>query len=218
MPRLPSVVVLCGGQGTRIQHLLPFGYPKIMASVCGVPFVDVLEDHLYRSGFETIIYATGYGHEHLYRYLKENETKTKLDRYFSRETEPLGTAGAVHHVALKYDTILGGEFFVINGDTVCKLDFVLMHSCHRTSTAWATIATTTEFQSVGTYLFQTDIIKRVDPSADGKLRTTEEFLSECVNFEMSKGVQFFEVNAPFYDIGTPEGMASLWANDRLTIL
>lgn len=207
MSKLPPVIVLCGGKGERIKDLLPMGYPKIMAPVRGGPFVDTLEAHLIEAGFETIIYATGYGHDHLYGYL-ENKSSEKITRYFSRETEPLGTAGAVRAAVENYHA-LGENFVIVNGDTICKMNFPAIYEQHCEAKAWATIAVNAEWQNVGTYVVSATIAAFVRVY---RLRDLDVLIDDALmeaHAIIGADIRLFHVGEPFCDIGTPEGLASL---------
>ncbi len=84
-------VVLAGGQGTRIRHLLP-DLPKPMAPVLGRPFLEWLVRYLAGQGIGEVIVSTGYKAE-------------VIEGHFARlalpgirvscvsEAEPLGTGG-----------------------------------------------------------------------------------------------------------------------------
>ncbi|MBM3854814.1 MAG: hypothetical protein FJ399_16955, partial [Verrucomicrobia bacterium] len=55
---LPLVVILAGGFGTRVRHLLP-GVPKPMAAVAGRPFVEWVVRFFARHGAKEFAIATG---------------------------------------------------------------------------------------------------------------------------------------------------------------
>jgi len=112
-----SVVVLAGGQGSRIQPVLG-NTPKLLALINGVPFIDYLLKWLNESlrsiDYEVSV-ATGIGHEKIQLYIDVNS----LDCKTIREHIPLGTLGAAAHAAEQIDA---NDTLVINGDTLFECD------------------------------------------------------------------------------------------------
>ena len=58
-PEQITAVILAGGFGTRIRHLL-VDLPKPMASVNGRPFVEWVVRHLAAQGIRHVILSTGH--------------------------------------------------------------------------------------------------------------------------------------------------------------
>ncbi len=54
-----SAVVLAGGFGTRVRHLLP-GIPKPIAPVFGRSFLDWIIAFLRRGGIQSCVFSTGH--------------------------------------------------------------------------------------------------------------------------------------------------------------
>jgi D-glycero-alpha-D-manno-heptose 1-phosphate guanylyltransferase len=120
-----DVLVLCGGQGTRIRSVVP-DKPKILVNVGGKPFVDILLDNLASQGFRRVILAVGYMKEQIKKYFQANPPKNMLVE-FSTEDRPLGTGGAVKKAK---SFIKSEHFLVMNGDCFCPVDFRKFYESH----------------------------------------------------------------------------------------
>ncbi|MBX7123129.1 MAG: NTP transferase domain-containing protein [Opitutaceae bacterium] len=115
----PGVIVLAGGFGTRVSHLLP-GVPKPMASVAGRPFVEWVVRAFARWGCREFFMATG----HL-AHVIENHFKSQpipnVTISSSVETSPLGTAGGCLN-ALPSEAAPNRRWLVVNGDSLVLAD------------------------------------------------------------------------------------------------
>ncbi len=60
-------VILAGGYGTRVQHLLP-DVPKPMAPVAGKPFLEWIISYLKVQGITKVVISTGYRGELIEEY------------------------------------------------------------------------------------------------------------------------------------------------------
>ncbi|WP_201315295.1 nucleotidyltransferase family protein [Dyella sp. EPa41] len=112
-----EIVVLAGGFGTRLRDVVS-DVPKPLAPVRGRPFLAYLLDAFAQQKLRRVIFATGYMGEVLPEAL--GRTWRGMDLVYVRESEPLGTGGAIAHAAA---SIMGDAFFVANGDTFLSLDY-----------------------------------------------------------------------------------------------
>lgn len=110
----PLAVILAGGAGTRIRHLLP-GLPKPLAPVAGHPFLDWVIRYLHGQGVRSIVVSAGF-------------LADKLEEFASargigcvREPEPLGTGGGFLH-ALALSGRKEHEILACNGDSLVLTD------------------------------------------------------------------------------------------------
>lgn len=112
-----EAIVLAGGFGTRLRGVVD-GVPKPLAPVAGRPFLALVLDALATQGMRRVVLATGYRGEQIETALGAVWRGMSLD--YSRETEPLGTGGAI---ALAMQRIAGDACFVLNGDTWLALNY-----------------------------------------------------------------------------------------------
>src|SRR5438093_756867 len=91
--RLPPVVILAGGLGTRLRSVYAAG-PKSMAPVAGRPFLDYLLCWLQSQGVKEVILCVGYKRSHIKRFVGRGR-KWGLQANYSIEHTPLGTGGAL---------------------------------------------------------------------------------------------------------------------------
>ncbi|MBQ9473210.1 MAG: nucleotidyltransferase family protein [Bacteroidales bacterium] len=120
-----EAIVLAGGFGTRLQHVVS-DVPKPMAPVAGRPFVEYLFDQLVHYRFDHIVLSTGYKHEAI-----EGRFGTAyrgMELTYAREETPLGTGGGLRN-ALQFcreETVT-----VLNGDTLFLVDHESLSEFHR---------------------------------------------------------------------------------------
>lgn len=108
-------VVLAGGFGTRIKHLLP-NIPKPMAEVAEKPFLGWVLTYLQRQGIAQTLLSTG----HLAQIIEEYAQKQPipdLELKCYPETSPLGTAGGFIN-AIKQSEQKPKAWLVLNGDSL----------------------------------------------------------------------------------------------------
>jgi D-glycero-alpha-D-manno-heptose 1-phosphate guanylyltransferase len=113
------VVILAGGQGTRVRHLLP-DLPKPMAPACGRPFVEWVVRFLAKQGCRRFAVSTGYKAESIKRHFAASPVPG-VEIACVAEPEPLGTAGGVRHVLRMLDA-REEAFLVSNGDSLLVAD------------------------------------------------------------------------------------------------
>ena len=122
--RLSQVVavVLAGGFGTRVAHLLA-GVPKPMVPVAGKPFLEWVVRCLARQGIPKVILSTGHLADVAESHFRTQPVAGVVTRCVA-ETQPLGTAGGFFNAAR-----LSGEtpeaWLVANGDSLVFADLAL---------------------------------------------------------------------------------------------
>ena len=114
-PEKITAVVLAGGFGKRIQHLLP-GLPKPMAPVNGRPFLEWVVRYLAAQKIQRVILSTGHLTEMIERHFQTQPVKNVRVSCVP-EIKPLGTAGgflnAIHGTIDK-----PVAWLVLNGDSL----------------------------------------------------------------------------------------------------
>ncbi len=112
-----TAVILAGGQGTRLQAVLA-DRPKVLAPVCGRPFLTYLLDQWESAGGRRVLLSTGFMAEKIQAAFGERYRTLQLT--YSKEDEILGTGGAVR---LALDCELSDPMLVMNGDSFIQADF-----------------------------------------------------------------------------------------------
>ena len=119
-----EAVILAGGLGTRLKDIVS-DMPKSMAPVNNKPFLAYLLDYLLKNGVRRVVLSVGYMHEKILNYFHKNYKGIEI--IYSIEPEPLGTGGAV---ALAMKSVLSDEVFILNGDTLFKIDLKGLYDFH----------------------------------------------------------------------------------------
>ena len=128
-----KAIVLAGGKGTRLApytHILP----KPLMPIGDMPILEVLIQQMKRSGITDIILSVGHLAHLLESYFQDG-SKYGINLRYSREDEPLGTAGPLSLIEDLNDT-----FLVTNGDVFTTLDLRTMIDFHHQNGGCATIA------------------------------------------------------------------------------
>ena len=114
-PEKITAVVLAGGFGKRIQHLLP-DLPKPMAPVNGRPFLEWVVRYLAAQKIRRVILSIGHLAETIEKHFQPQPVKNVRVNCVP-ESKPLGTAGgflnAIRSVAEK-----PAAWLVLNGDSL----------------------------------------------------------------------------------------------------
>lgn len=216
-----DVVILCGGLGKRLRPAVS-DRPKVLADINGKTFLDILIDNLVKHGFNNIILCVGYLKEHIKDHFDFDKD---FNIVFSEEEEPLGTGGALKNAR---PIIKSTTFMVMNGDSICDLNFKGFLDYHVSKRALMSMVLT-RLQKTGDYgNVALDLSNRI-VSFEEKVDTKGEclinagvylmqkevfsYMPEEINFSLEydlfpklvkdKCYGFISENE-FLDIGTPE--------------
>ena len=216
-----NLLILCGGQGKRLRSCVD-DRPKALAEIAGKAFLDILIDSLSQYSFNRIILSVGY----LKEQIKEHFDINPDDRIiFSEEEIPLGTGGALK----KARPLLGrSTFLVMNGDSVCNIDFEKLFNFHKTNNALMSMVLTRaetskdygfvaidDLNKIISFKEKVKIQKDALVSAGIYLMQNEIFnylpSQDCFSLEhdffpkiLDKGCYGYVVKSELIDIGTPE--------------
>ncbi|HXF51944.1 MAG TPA: sugar phosphate nucleotidyltransferase [Dehalococcoidia bacterium] len=119
-------VILAGGKGIRLRPLT-YAIPKPLIPVGEKPILEEIIARLRTHGFDDIILAVGYRAELIETYFRDGASMGVRIRYV-RESEPLGTAGALSLVRRQFPPT--EPLLVMNGDTLTKLDMRALWGWH----------------------------------------------------------------------------------------
>jgi D-glycero-alpha-D-manno-heptose 1-phosphate guanylyltransferase len=168
-----EAIVLAGGLGTRLRSEVP-DLPKCMAPVAGKPFLDHVIEHYLDAGIHRFVFALGYMHETVLDHLATRWIG--LDYDYCIEEKPLGTGGAV---LLASHKTKGAEFFVLNGDTLFKIDALNQLAFHKSKDGAITIAAKP--------MHQFDRYGTVTVNDDGSVKSFDE-KKYCISGLINGGV------------------------------
>jgi NDP-sugar pyrophosphorylase family protein len=128
-----KAVILAGGRGTRLAPYTTI-LPKPLMPIGDKPILDIVIRQLLYYGFTDITLAVGYLAELLTAYFGAGE-RFGIKITYSREEEPLGTAGPLSLVPG-----LTHRFLVMNGDVLTTINYSDMLAHHQASGAIGTVA------------------------------------------------------------------------------
>lgn len=131
-----QAIILVGGFGTRLQAVVP-DLPKPMAPIQGKPFLHHLLHYLVRQGITSALLALHYKAQVIQAYFGEYYAGIRLS--YVLEPQALGTGGAIQH-ALSFIADREAPVFVLNGDTLIKLNYANMLAQHHANGADLTMA------------------------------------------------------------------------------
>jgi NDP-sugar pyrophosphorylase family protein len=219
-------ILLVGGKGTRLQAIVS-SKPKPLALVGNIPFLELLVLQLSSQGVHRMIMGTG----HLADQIEEtfgDGGRWNSDIRYSRESQPLGTAGAVKAAEGYLEE--SADFLVVNGDSFMEIDipeFLRFHRQHRGVASMAvrkvpdaarygtvhmdaskriigfsekTGNTSPGMINAGVYLFQRSVLKFIP---EGPSSLEKDLFPNL----LTEGMYALEQDGMFIDIGTPEDYA-----------
>lgn len=221
-----KAVLLVGGMGTRLRSVVP-STPKPMASVGDRPFLELLVRQLCFQGIRRIVMCTGYRAHEIEQELGDGHAwDVKIE--YSRELQPLGTAGAVKYAEPLLRDV--SDFLVMNGDSFMETDFRQLICFHRESGGIASMVAfrTRNEKRYGTIQVKPDgqvsgFTEKTDANPDGLVnagvyvfnrRILDRIPEGPSSLErdvfpklLHQGIFALEQQGVFIDIGTPEDYA-----------
>lgn len=222
-----AVIVLAGGQGTRIRQLYPH-IPKPMIPVAGYPFIEWVLRYFVCQGFRKFVLSLGYLSHVVEEYFK-NRLLYKTSIITVREPTPLGTGGALllAQQAVPYSDPL----VVANGDSLVlaeltqiwslllnypQVDGVIVGVRVQDASQYGSLTVTPEgflssfnekrpgtgLINAGVYIFRRHILKYFPQQQPLSLEL------EVLPALITRGAKIlvYPCEAPFLDIGTPNGV------------
>lgn len=221
-----KALILVGGYGTRLRPLT-FSVAKPLVPFCNKPIVMHQIEALVKVGVKEIILAVNYEPQAMLEFLEKASKDLGVKITCSKEEEPLGTAGPIA-LASKLLLADNEPFFMFNSDVICTFPLKEMLAFHKAHGKEGTIMVTpvedpskygvvlyekdgkiqkfiekpkepiSNKINAGIYLFNVDIIKRIQP------RPTS--IEREIFPEMASQSHLYAMELPNYwmDIGQPK--------------
>lgn len=130
-----QAIILAGGKGTRLRPFTTF-LPKPLVPIGNVPILEIVLRQLRHYGFTKAVLAVNHLAELIITFFGNGE-KLGIEISYSREDQPLGTAGPLTLVEN-----LEENFLVMNGDILTTADYRKMFDMHVKNDHDVTICTT----------------------------------------------------------------------------
>lgn len=165
-------VILAGGKGTRLR---PFttSFPKPLMPVGDIPILEIVLRQLRQHGVTDVTMLTGHLSYLLEGYFTDGSNLGMRIDYL-HEDQPLGTAGPLRQLTGK----VFDDFFVMNGDLLCNMDFSAMMKQHKSEAHPVTVATYVRSEKI-----ELGVLK---VSEDGRVTGYEE--KPTLRYDVSMGV------------------------------
>jgi len=219
-------VMLVGGMGTRLKSVVP-STPKPLARVGDRSFLELLIRQLRSQRIRDLVMCTGYLADQIEEEFGDGHD-WDVSIHYSKETSPLGTAGAVKLTESLLPPV--SDFLVMNGDSFLEMDFHQFLRFHQTHGGLVSIAVrkvenamrygtvkvdahnritgfaekaTSQAPGLvngGIYLFKRAVLSHI---AEGPGSLEKDVFPRL----LANGMHAFEQHGLFIDIGTPEDYA-----------
>ena len=226
-PEQITAVVLAGGFGTRIKHLLG-DLPKPMAPVNGRPFVEWVVRYIAAQGIRNVILSTGHLAATVEKHFAPQPVKNVRVTCVP-ETTPLGTAGGFLNAAGRARE-KASAWLVLNGDSLViapleklfaaldqpEAEGGILGAPMADAARYGTISANADGNLIGfnekkpgagninagVYLFRDSALKKFPT------KTPLSFEEDVFPALIRSGARLKTVlsEAPFLDIGTPESL------------
>lgn len=192
-----TAVILCGGQGTRLQNVIGPELPKCLAPVAGKPFLCYLLDQLHQQGIKKTVLCAGWK-EQIQEFFGADYAGMSLK--YCYEAKPLGTGGALRRALYFVDS---DPVLVMNGDTYCPFDLKKFYDeyIRRGCPIGRVFSNPLSFQDSGIRLLSRAFIQYIP-------KEEKIGMEDCLQLFRWNTAVFFSKIPGFLDIGTPEGYAS----------
>ena len=216
--RLPQVVIMAGGLGTRLGSMTK-EVPKSLIEVCGKPILSHILDWAQKQGCLNALVLTGHLGEAF-----DGFSHPGMSVHFHKEPSPLGTGGALWNAR----EMLEDRFILLWGDDLHPIDYHALVERHVESEAPLTMTVTQDHDSMNLqhekgrlltyskdseettfngYEAGTSIVEKSVLLAHGQegVWSWEQTVYPALNGEAAVHLD----NTAFWDMGTPERLALL---------
>lgn len=143
MVRQMLATILAGGYGKRLRPITN-KIPKNMIDINGKPIIMHQIEWLKNQGFKRFLILVSYMAEKIMSYLKDG-SNFGIEIIYSRETEPLGTGGAIKNA---YEHLIDeSKFLLVNGDIITNLNIYSMIEALKTAKETVGVLSSVPLQS-----------------------------------------------------------------------
>jgi NDP-sugar pyrophosphorylase family protein len=197
-----DVVIMCGGEGTRLKEITQGVIPKCVVPINGKPFLHYLFEQLHKSNVvNKLVLAASNKADEIYDSIGLTDLFT-ID--WAIDIEPHGTLVDLLNT-LKFITTKTA--LVMNGDTYCKdFDFSKFLDYHNGVTNDLTVAKYND-KDTGIWLINTTTINKLFLHLMYFLQQEDRVMlprEAALSWPHNK-VDYYRIYTPFIDIGTVEG-------------
>ncbi|MEZ5117170.1 MAG: NDP-sugar synthase [Candidatus Nanopelagicales bacterium] len=175
---MTEAVLLVGGQGTRLRPLT-INTPKPMLPVAGVPFTTHQIARAREAGVTRVVLGTSYRAE-VFREHFGDGRDLGVELVYVTEEHPLGTGGAIRHVAPYLQSGPDEPVLIFNGDVLSGVDIAGLVDHFRTTGSDVTLYLTPVEDPRAYGLVPTDAEGRVLAFLE-KPQTPEEIVTDQIN-------------------------------------
>ena len=224
MQKLPTMLILAGGFGTRLKSLT-VDTPKSMVEINNKPFIFYQLCLLKKNNINNIVICTGHLSSKIENYVG-NGKKFNLNISYSYDGESLlGTGGAVKKAA----NMISGPFFVLYGDSyldICYKDVYDFYMKNNEKSVMTVIKNQDKWDKSNIVYKDNQIISYKKSFVEDKMEFIDYGLSifkkddlnnfnDIDNFDLSelhnkllskKQLIAFEVYKRFYEVGSLSGI------------
>jgi NDP-sugar pyrophosphorylase family protein len=169
-----QAIILAGGKGTRLAPYTTV-FPKPLMPIDDMPILEIVICQLKKHGFTKIVLAVGHLAGLIEAYFGDG-SKWGVEIVYSREDEPLGTAGPL---ALIDD--LDENFLVMNGDILTNIDYSDLMRYHIDKCALSTVSMYTKDVPISLGVLELD--------DDGHI--TDYIEKPTLKYKVSMGIYIF---------------------------
>jgi N-acetyl-alpha-D-muramate 1-phosphate uridylyltransferase len=218
------VAILAGGLASRL-HPLTQRLPKALIGVAGRPFIFHQLDLLKRQGIDRVVLCVGHLGDRIEAAVGDGRAWNLAIQYSFDGPELLGTGGCIRQAL----PLLGGEFFVVHGDSYGVCSFTDIESAYRTAAqpALMTVLRNDDRWDKSNVLFRDGRLVEYDKQSPRSDMTHIDFgvavlrsdvfhpyggskvldLAEVYRaLSLSGRLSAFEVSTRFYEIGSFKGL------------
>jgi NDP-sugar pyrophosphorylase family protein len=229
------LALLAGGLATRLRPMTA-RVPKSMLPVAGEPFITHQLRLLHRQGVEEVVICCGYLGEQIQDFVGDGSAFGCRVQYSFDGNALLGTGGAIRRAL----PLLGGQFWVMYGDSYLKIPFepVLDAFLRSGRAALMTVLKNGDrWDKSNVYFAGGEIVRYGKGHGDRRMNyidyglslfSTEVFrtwpdatafnLSEVQALLVEQGsMAAYQVDQRFYEMGSPSGLDETDAYIRATV-